>query len=135
MREIPVGKACLRQPVFAAPDDDQVVGGNDDRELSAAACGGVGVLREIGSTVRHKPELPSILTIVLASGWRRSARESNPAFGNDAIVVPDSVVQVKQTETREVSRIRVDLAAQDVIAESIDADDRVPHADLIEERP
>ena len=42
--------------------------------------------------------------------------------------------RVEQAEAREVARVRVDLAAQDEVAEPVGADERVAHADLVEQR-
>src|SRR5438876_11986698 len=61
-QQLPVIETVPRQPVFSAADDDQVIRWDDDRELTAAAGGAVGVLREVGLVVGDQAELAAVDT-------------------------------------------------------------------------
>src|SRR5262249_41176839 len=121
------------QPVFSAPHDDQVIGGNDDCELSATAGRTVSVLRKIAEIIGNQPELPAIEAALTAGRGCRSARKSDPALGHDAVAVPGASIQIQQAESRKVAGVCVYLTAQDVIAESIHAWYGVTHSNPVEQ--
>jgi len=64
---------------------------------------------------------------------RGSANEINPLLGNQALPVPGTVLQIQQTESREIPGIGVNLTAEDEVTKAIRTRQGIAHADSIEQ--
>src|SRR5262245_24321439 len=87
-REIPVVERVAGYPVFTATHDHEIIGGNDDRVLAAAAGRAIRILRKIGELIRNQPELAAVEAALIARSGRRSTRESDPALRHDTFALP-----------------------------------------------
>src|SRR5687768_6300719 len=134
-QQVPLRQSLTaRSEIEPTPHDHQAMRRYDDGVLTACAVRGIGILRQIGSTIRHEPEMSSVLAATIAGGRRGGPDEIDPRFREYLFAVPLAAVQVQQTEAAQVARVGIDLAAQNVLAEPVHPGNRVAHSDAIEQR-
>src|SRR5438093_1332919 len=114
---------------MAHAHDDEIVRRDDDRALTTGAVREVRALGNGPRAVAVHPEEPSVDRPLPRR--RRRADERCPAFGQQTLSLPDTVLKIEEPDARPVARRAVVVAGQQKVAVRIGLEYLAANADAI----